>query len=154
MLSDVASGAGAGMRGEVLDGVERRRRRSDERRLSVRTEVGLRGATVTDVARRHAVSRQRLHTWRRELRRHGALRPPGPAEGHPVFVPAAPLLTAAMEGPVPASAPAARPEEDAGEASTAPVVEIVLADGRRLRVPPGVEEATLARLIRIAEEAA
>ena len=141
------------MRVEVLDGVERRRRWTDERKLSILMEVGLRGATVTDVARRHAVSRQQLYTWRRELRRHGALRPPGPAEGRPVFVPVAPLLPPAMEGPVPASAPAARPEEDAGKALAAPVVEIALANGRRLRVPPDIEDEALARLIRIAEAA-
>ena len=124
-------------------------------------EVGLRGATVTDAARRHAVSRQQLHTWRRELRRHGALRPPGPAEGHPVFVPVAPPLppAPAPQEQAPTSTPAARPEEDAGEAATGAVVEIVeiveivLANGRRLRVPSGIGDAALARLIRLMEAA-
>ena len=36
------------MRGEVLDGVERRRRWSDEQKLRLLMEVGLRGATLTD----------------------------------------------------------------------------------------------------------
>ena len=42
------------MRVEVLEGVKRRRRWTDERKLSILMEVRLRGATVTDVARRHA----------------------------------------------------------------------------------------------------
>jgi hypothetical protein len=41
----------------------------------------------------------------------------------------------------------------AGVPDTAAAVEIVLANGRRLRVPPGLEEATLARLIRLVEAA-
>lgn len=49
------------MRGEVLDGVERRRRWSDEQKLRLLMEVGLRGATLTDVARRHSVSRSQLY---------------------------------------------------------------------------------------------
>jgi transposase len=148
------------MRVEVLDGAERRRRWTDERKLSILMEVGLRGATVTDVARRHALSRQQLYTWRRELRRHGALRLPGPAEGHPVFVPVAPPLPPASaplapapQEPVPASARAAQPEEDVSEASAEPTIEIALANGRRLRVSPGVDDATLARLIRLVEAA-
>ena len=101
------------------------------------------------------MSRQQLHTWRRELRRHGALRPPGPAEGHPVFVPVAPPLppAPAPQEQAPTSTPAARPEEDAGEAATGAVVEIVLANGRRLRVPSGIGDAALARLIRLMEAA-
>ncbi|WP_109565930.1 transposase [Jannaschia seohaensis] len=54
------------MRGEVLDGVERRLRWSDEKKLRILMEVGLRSATLTDVARRHSVSRSQLDKWRRE----------------------------------------------------------------------------------------
>lgn len=160
------------MRGEVLEGVERRRRWSDEQKLLILMEVGLRGATVTDVARRHAVSRSQLYTWRRDLKRHGALRPMEPLDGRPVFVPVAPpLLPAPMTGPEPAGMTASGPMPDpatssgsdegaegagvevAGVSDTAAAVEIVLANGRRLCVPPGIEEAALARLIRIAEAA-
>jgi transposase len=145
------------MRGEVLDGVERRRRWSDEEKLRILMEVGLRGATLTDVARRHSVSRSQLYAWRRELKRHGAMRPPEVAEGRPVFVPVAPpLLPApavepAPPGDVAPAAPAAAGCE--GPEPSASAIEVVLMNGRRLCVPPGIDDAALARLIRVVEGA-
>ena len=153
------------MRGEVLDGVERRRRWTDDQKLSVLMEVGLRGATVTDVTRRHAPSRQRLYAWWRELRRHGAMRPPDAADGRPVFVPVAPPLLpppasaatmAAAEGVEPAIGPGeAAPDTadtvDAGATAAAPAIEIALTNGRCLRVALGIDDAALARLIRVVE---
>ncbi|GLS30849.1 transposase [Neomesorhizobium albiziae] len=47
------------MRQEVL-GVERRRRWSVERKLEILSEVGMDGATVSDVARRHDITRQHV----------------------------------------------------------------------------------------------
>ena len=145
------------MRGEVLDGVERRRRWSDEQKLRLLMEVGLWGATLTDVARRHSVSRSQLYAWRRELKRHGALRPPEAVDGRPMFVPVAPpLLPAPASGPSApeALAPPAPPDDgSAAGASDASAVEIVLANGRRLCVPPGIGDAALARLIRLVEAA-
>ena len=165
------------MRVEVLEGVERRRRWTDDQKLSILMEVGLRGATVTDVARRHAVSRSQLYAWRRDLRRHGALRLPEGSEGRPVFVPLAPPLSsttptassasAVMEmDEVPASslqsgdgdAPRGDVPDSVGDERRAkvfdiPVIEIVLANGRRLCVPPSVGDTALARLIRLVERA-
>lgn len=37
--------------------------------------VGIDGATVTEVAQRHDVTRQQIYTWRRELRKNGLLLP-------------------------------------------------------------------------------
>lgn len=142
------------MRGEVLDGIERRRRWTDEQKLSILMEVGLRGATVTDVARRHAVSRSQLYAWRRELKRHGALRPSETAEGRPVFVPLAPPLLPAPAVPMVETVPDdAPPDGDGADASAAPTIEIALANGRRLSVPEGIADAALARLIRLVETA-
>lgn len=145
------------MRVEVLEGVERRRRWSDEQKLSILMEVGLRGATLTDVARRHSVSRSQLYTWRRELKRHGAMRPPEAVEGRPVFVPVAPsLLPAPAVEPVPPgdAAPTTPVMVDGEDAEpSAPVIEVVLSNGRRLCVPPGIDDAALARLIRVVEGA-
>lgn len=144
------------MRGEVLDGVERRRRWSDEEKLRILMEVGLRGATLTDVARRHLVSRSQLYAWRRELKRHGAMRPPEVVEGRPVFVPVAPPL---LPGPVSDLVPsgdAAPPTPVARCGNAEPsssTIEIALSNGRRLCVPPGIDDAALARLIRVVEGA-
>jgi transposase len=145
------------MRGEVLDGVERRRRWSDEEKLRILMEVGLRGATLTDVARRHSVSRSQLYTWRRELKRHGALRPPEAAEDRPVFVPVTPPLlpTLAVEPAPPGDVAPAAPAAAGCKTPkpSAPAIEVALSNGRRLCVPPGIDDAALTRLIRVVEGA-
>ncbi len=47
------------MRGEIL-GIERRRRWDDEGKLAIVSAVGVDGATVTQIAQRHDLSRQRI----------------------------------------------------------------------------------------------
>lgn len=59
----------------VLNG---RRRWGDKKKLDIVMSVGIEGATVTEVAERHDVTRQQIYTWRRELRRKGLLLPAGP----------------------------------------------------------------------------
>jgi transposase len=58
------------MRGEVL-GFERRRRWSDEDKLSIVSSVGIDGSTVTQVAHRCDVTRQQIYRWRHELKKKG-----------------------------------------------------------------------------------
>lgn len=134
------------MRGEVLDGVERRRRWSDEQKLSILLEIGLRGATVSDVARRHGVTRQQIYSWRQELKRHGALRP----DDRPVFLPIGP--PPALPAPVDPQAMGSVSNRASVQVTTT-AVEIVLSNGRRLCVAGGIDDAALARLIRVVEEA-
>ncbi|RVJ66990.1 hypothetical protein CN167_31785 [Sinorhizobium medicae] len=43
---------------------ERRRRWGDAKKLDVVMSIGLDGATVTEVAHRHDVSRQQIYAWR------------------------------------------------------------------------------------------
>lgn len=59
------------MRQEVLTGAERRRRWSDTEKRSILGEVGMRGATVAEVARRHDLTRQHIYQWRAEFRKRG-----------------------------------------------------------------------------------
>lgn len=134
------------MRVEVLDGVERRRRWSDEQKLTILMEIGLRGTTVSDVARRHEVTRQQLYSWRQELKRHGALRP----DDRPVFLPIGPppLLSAPTEPEA-----AAPPTDPVGIPITAPAIEVALSNGRRLCVAGDIGDAALLRLIRLVETA-
>ncbi|GBQ97071.1 hypothetical protein AA23498_2811 [Acetobacter nitrogenifigens DSM 23921 = NBRC 105050] len=54
---------------EILIGVERRRRWSDERKLEILAEVGVDGASVSHVARRHDLTGDVTLTW---LEREGA----------------------------------------------------------------------------------
>jgi transposase len=119
------------MRHEVIVGVERRRRWPDDEKLSILTEVGVDGATVAEVARRHDLTRQHIYQWRRELRRKALW----PCSGDTVFL--------ALEAPG-AAEPRAR---DGG------TIEIVLRNGRIVRCRGGVGDADLARLIRLVEAA-
>ena len=48
------------MRGEIL-GFERRRRWNAEEKLSIVLSVGIDGATVTQVAQRHEITRQQIY---------------------------------------------------------------------------------------------
>src|SRR3989338_8224942 len=57
------------MRGDIL-GLERRRRWGDEEKLEIVLSVGVGGATVTQVAQRHDVTRQQIYAWRHELAGH------------------------------------------------------------------------------------
>jgi len=124
------------MRHEVIAGVERRRRWSDEQKLGVLLEAGVAGATVADVARRHDLTRQHIYQWRRELRRK---RMWPRAEGI-VFLP----LEHVVEEPDKTSD--VEPKE-------APRFEIVLGNGRTLRCDAQIEDDDLVRLIRLVEAA-
>ena len=54
--------------------------------------VGLDGATVTEVAHRHDVTRQQIYAWRHELKKKGLL----PSTADTVFLP---VDTSAMQAP-------------------------------------------------------
>jgi transposase len=56
---------------QILIGAERRRRWSDGQKLSILREVGLDGARVAVVARRHNLTRQYIYQWRAHLRAKG-----------------------------------------------------------------------------------
>ena len=59
------------MRQEVITGAERRRRWSDSEKRSIMGKVGVRGATVAEVARRHDLTRQQIYQWCAEFRQRG-----------------------------------------------------------------------------------
>ena len=56
------------MRVEVLDGLERRRRWSQDDKARIVEETLVPGAKVTDVARRNGVAASVVFTWRRQAR--------------------------------------------------------------------------------------
>ena len=115
------------MRQEILTGVERRRRWSDAEKRSILAEVGVDGARVADVARRHDLTRQHIYQWRAEFRRRGES-----------------LMEEADFLPV---------EMTVSPAVTPSPVEIVLMNGRRLRGIEGLSASGLAQLIRVLEGA-
>lgn len=126
------------MRGEVL-GVERRRRWDDEVKLTIVSAVGTNGATVTQVAQRHEVTRQQIYAWRHELKRKGLWSPDGGA----LFLPAG--MVPAMALPV---------VGDRTPAATPVVwVELRLAKGRVLRFESNIDDVALSRLVRAVDAA-
>ncbi|TCM60030.1 transposase [Rhizobium sp. BK068] len=124
------------MRVEIL-GQERRRRWGDEKKLDVVMSVGLDGATVTEVAHRHDVTRQQIYAWRHELKKKGLL----PPTADTVFLP---VDTSAMDDA------ALGREEVAREPA---LIELRLNYGRSLRFDSGVDATVLTRLIRAVEAA-
>jgi len=122
------------MRGDVL-GIERRRRWSDEEKIAILSEVGRNGATLTQVAQRHDVTRSQIYGWRHVLKKKG-LRP---RDHGTLFLP--------VDFPAPKEMP---PEPSA--TSCVPV-ELRLANGRWLRFDSTLDPAALSRLIRAIEAA-
>jgi transposase len=138
VVNDV-SYAGLAMRGDIL-GLERRRRWGDDEKLGIVLSVGVAGATVTQVAQRHEVTRQQIYAWRHDLKKKGLLSPVADAIFLPVEVEerAGLAIGSAAVDPIP---PSALP------------IELQLASGRCLRFDPGLDTATLIRLIRVVEAA-
>ena len=121
------------MRGEVL-GVERRRRWSDDDKISIVSSVGIEGATVTQVACRCDVTRQQIYRWRHELKRKGRWS----LDEGTVFLPID--FQVAEAPPEPKPAPAVP-------------LELRLQGGRSLRFDSSIDEVALTRLIRAVDAA-
>src|SRR2546426_2040273 len=108
---------------EVITGTGRRRRFSEDDKARVVAETLAPGAVVSHVARRYGLTPQQVFTWRREAREHAAER-----------VSFAPVVLAT--GPV---RDTARIEIEIGPAT--------------VRVPPGVDAATLKLVLRAVKAA-
>lgn len=125
------------MRGEIL-GVERRRRWSEQEKLAIVQSVGVCGATVTQVAQRHDLKRQQIYAWRSDLKKRGLLSPDAGA----LFLPVE-FSQVVVPGRSGASPP------DAGSAR----IEVVLRNGRSLRIDAHVDATALTQLIQTVEAA-
>ena len=126
----------------VLSGPERRRRWTAAEKARIIEESLAPGAGVAEVARRHDVHPNLLHGWRRQSRTGPLVRGHDaemlPADGQrfsPVVI--------ASDGGV----RTARSDAVAGEA----VIEVVLRNGRLLRVPADVAAARVAALADVLE---
>jgi transposase len=101
-------------------------------KLSILREVGVGGATVTDVSRRHDVTRQHIYQWRRQMKGKGLW--PAP-EG---------ISFLALEEP-------GQPATSVSKSHDRSSAEIGFANGRTLRCPPGMSDAEIIQLIRLVE---
>jgi transposase len=124
------------MAGEILSGPERRRRWSSEEKAGIVAEVMLPGATVTEIARRHGISRGLLYTWRREAQ-HGSTGD-GVASSLPDLVPV--IITDASEPP---KRSATVPERASVGGKPAGRIEIALPGAVHVTVRGRVEERVL-----------
>jgi transposase len=121
---------------EIVTRGEVRRSYTPEEKARLLTEAAEPGARVLLVAQRHGVSPSLMYRWRRQAEGRAVRKaPPRP----PAFVP---LL---LDGGEPASGSAlpARPPEGDGLGGQ---VEVVLRNGRLLRVGVGADAAAVARL--------
>lgn len=126
------------MRGEIL-GVERRRFWRDDDKLEIVASVGIDGATVTQVAQRHEVTRQQIYAWRHVLKRKGLWSPDTGA----LFFP--------LDLPVSTGMPVA--QTSVAEAPPPIAVEVRLRGERSLHFESTIAPATLTALIRAVEAA-
>jgi transposase len=130
-----------GLRGEVISVVQRRRRWTTEQKLALVEEAMRLGTSVAGVADRHGVSRSLLFEWRRQVR-EGTM--PGlvrTASEVPALL--VPVRVAEPLPSRPQTVASPRPERPARPGAT---IELVLRNGRVLRVSEAIRPAVLGRL--------
>ena len=130
-----------GPRSEVISVVHRRRRWTTEQKLALVEEAMRPGASVAGVADRHGVSRSLLFEWRRQVR-EGTM--PGlvrtESEVPPNLVP----VRVVEDPPLrPQTSASPRPERPARSGA---MIELVLSNGRVLRVSEAIRPEVLGRL--------
>jgi transposase len=113
----------------VLTGPERRRRWTASEKLRIIEESAGGKASVAEVARRHDVHPNLLHLWRRQARA-GALAAERGGQGR--FVPVAVVAGDGVAAPM--------------ESRSGSAIEVVLRNGRVLRLPDGGAPAWVAGL--------
>lgn len=125
------------VRGEVLDGPERRRRWSNEDKLRILAQSVAPGSSPSLTCRMHGISSGQLYTWRKQFRE-------GELTG---FVP-----VAVTPDPPQLSAPdpvldQSIPEPAIPEPAIPGLIEVELPTGVKLRVTGDVGEASLRRVL-------
>lgn len=130
------------MRVEVLGGLERRRRWSQDDKVRIVEETLAPGAKVTEVARRNGVAASVVFTWRRQAR---TIERVGPC-----FAPV--QIAAAVTGEENAK-PQSEDDRRMRSLSTARngLIEIDLGNRRRIRVDAQVDPEALARVLDVLE---
>ena len=111
---------------------ETRRRWSREEKLAIVKEASGACVNVSAVARRHGIKPALLYRWRKEL-----------GESSPPSVSLVPVVV---------DAPTFPKEPEPVSPATSGVIEITLANGRTVKVPAGLDAATLKRLLLTIDE--
>jgi transposase len=130
-----------GQRSEVISVVQRRRRWTTEQKLTLVEEAMRPGSSVAGVADRRGMSRSLLFEWRRQAR-EGTM--PGLVRTEPEVQPSLVPVRVVEDPPLRPQAPASpRPERPARSGAT---IEVVLRNGRVLRVSEAIRPDVLGRL--------
>jgi transposase len=130
------------MRVEVLGGLERRRRWSQDDKVRIVEETLAPGAKVTEVARRNGVAASVVFTWRRQAR---TIEQVGPR-----FAPVQIAAAEAVEGGLKAVSEDDRRIRQVRAARNG-LIEIDLGNRRRIRVDAQVDPEALARVLDVLE---
>ena len=125
-----ASGRVRPERVEVVLSSDRRRAHAPDLRARLVAEM-MAGGSVSVISRREGICASVLHRWHRRARREAGL---------PVATAATRLLPVRVAVPEAAHSPAPAVPHPS------PVLEVVLRNGRVLRVPPGADPAAVAGL--------
>ncbi|MGC1692480.1 MAG: transposase [Pseudolabrys sp.] len=127
----------------MLDGLERRRRWSQDDKARIVEETLVPGAKVTDVARRNGVAASVVFTWRRQAR---TVEKVGPC-----FTPV--QITAAVEPSAEDAKPLSKDDRRLRPVPAARngLIEIDLGNRRRVLVDAQVDAAALARVLDVLE---
>jgi|SRR4030095_7863357 transposase len=123
---------------EILSGVERRRKWSDENKIAIVAEALEPGIVVSDVARRHDLSPSQLFGWLKQFRNEAqALLDAKCPPERPVFAPALIDATSVVPHALPAPLPSVEPA----------VIEISVGEAT-VRIRGAVEARTLAAVLK------
>jgi len=148
------------MGAEIISTVERRRRWPDEEKVRIMGEALAGVATIAAVADRNGVCRSQLYTWMR-LAREGRL--PGislnavkPPTFIPVGIEAAADAVASSPGTPPADAPGSSlaPSSSSVRGRRPAMIEVVLINGRIVKVDETIDPEALARLLVVLDDSA
>ncbi|WP_186374246.1 IS66-like element accessory protein TnpA [Roseomonas gilardii] len=128
---------------EVISVVARRRRWTLEQKLALVEEVSRPGASVAAVADRHGMSRSLLFDWRRQAR-EGTMPGVVRADAAATLVP---VQIVADAPPAPMTSSTSLPHRRvARPCKAAATIEVVLANGRVLRVSEAIRPEVLGQL--------
>ena len=114
-----------------------RRSWSREQKLAIVAEVGVSGASVSQVARRHGLNAGLLFWWKREIQSKPGVPESKAGKGMPAAQAFVPIMLPPPEPPAPA-----KPSP----------IEIVTGGGRTVRVSTDVDTAALVRIIAALED--
>ena len=130
------------MPAEILSGVERRRRWSEDEKARIIEESFTAGAKVSDVARKHGVSRGLIFAWRKEARVDGLAIPAVPRLIPVQLATSSPLPSSVMPAPLAQTPPPVR-----STGRKAGMIEIDLGGSKRVRVDANVDADALGRVL-------